>query len=358
MYYKKAICYFMITFINMMILFPTIIYLRDPYNLFHQNSACCNKIYKDLRISDYNLIRDGNFDSIILGSSMLQNTSAYEAAKKLGGDWANLSFSGARSFEKFKIINYAQKHIDLKNVIISIDEHFKPNTFEKNFYPQLYDDNILAKFNIYLTDKALLCMIYPSKCEYIETDTDSPTAWKDIEDHIRRFGGFGNWLRFYDDDSQIQDAVYTLLSVSTCDDTANYFVKTVDDEMMPLFKNHNTQFHLIIPPYSALYWAHHFDNIDCKMAPYRYLIEKSAAYDNIHIYWLYDEDFVFDIANYKDLTHYHPKINSIELDYIKQKSHIITPKNYKQKLQNFKRKLKNFDLQYYMNQIRKISPLK
>ena len=136
-------------------------------------------------------------------------------------------------------------------------------------------------------------------------------------------------------------------------DKKNY-VAVIDNEIMPLFKNSNTLFHLIIPPYSALYWAHYLENYDCMMEPYKYLIEQSSNYDNVYIYWLYDENFVFDIANYKDLTHYHYKINSYELDYIKQHSHIINIKNYKSKMQKFKRKLQNFDVQEYLKQIRKL----
>ena len=90
------------------------------------------------------------------------------------------------------------------------------------------------------------------------------------------------------------------------------------------------------------------------MAPYMRLIEQSKDYDNVHIYWLYDEDFVFNIANYKDLTHYHYKINSLQLDFIKQHSHIININNYKQKIQTFKKQVKKIDLRYYIKQIQKI----
>lgn len=353
MYYKKALVWFVVFWVIGTIFLPSLTYIRDPYNLFHKNNK--DTMYKDLRVSDYAIIRDEKFDSLILGSSLLENTSGIEAERKLGGKWANLSFSGLRSFERFKIINHAEKYHDLKNVIVSLDEHsFVSKAFENNFEPLLYDEDDGVKWLIYFTDKALSCIFIPKKCDYVEKNLDSPNAWKDNENHFRRFGGFANWIKFHED-SQIQDAFNTLLNNNpTCWLDKQYYAKAVDDEIIPLFANNNTQFHLIIPPYSALYLAHDLKIFDCQMAPYKYLIEQSQRFNNVHIYWLYDEDFVFDIANYKDLRHYHHKINSMMLDSIKEHTHIINTDNYLQKIQLLKKRLQKVNVQYYIDQIKKL----
>jgi hypothetical protein len=41
------------------------------------------------------IINNYEFDSIILGTSMLENTSAKEAGEKLGGKFMNISLSGS-----------------------------------------------------------------------------------------------------------------------------------------------------------------------------------------------------------------------------------------------------------------------
>lgn len=46
---------------------------------------------KDMRMQARGLILYKDFDSAIIGTSMLENTSAKEANKKLGGNWINLS---------------------------------------------------------------------------------------------------------------------------------------------------------------------------------------------------------------------------------------------------------------------------
>ena len=67
------------------------------------------------------------------------------------------------------------------------------------------------------------------------------------------------------------------------------------------------------------------------------------TFPNVKIYWFYDEEYVFDIARYKDLTHYHPSINSLQLDAIKNGTNILNAKNCQEKFAAFTAKMHNFD---------------
>ena len=100
-----------------------IIYISDPYALFHRPLWHKDLMYDNLRIQDYGLIKYEDFDGIILGSSMLENSSADEVSQKIGGQWVNLSFSSARFYEKFSVLNFALRNKKLRGVIMSLDSY-------------------------------------------------------------------------------------------------------------------------------------------------------------------------------------------------------------------------------------------
>jgi len=355
MYYKNAFFDFIKIFCAIIVVMVAVIYVSDPFMIFHKKLWNKDKIYTDMRVQDYGLVKYMDFDNFILGSSMLENTSAYEANERLGGKWINLSFGGQRSYERFMVINWALQNHKINNVIVSLDDHsFNPRHIESTFEPKLYENDFDTKWKVYFKSNAMTCVFLGKHCRLEQTDVyNRPAAWINGEYYTRRFGGFDNWIKAEKDDGQIQDVFRMLLeNNSHCDMANENYKQTIDTEIVPLFANTDTEFHVIIPPYSGLYWAYDFNNFDCRMRPYEYLIEQSQNYSNAHIYWLYDEGFVFDIDTYKDLTHHTDAINTLELDFIKNRSHVINVNNYKHKIQQFKNKVQKIDVKYYTDKIK------
>ena len=354
MLYKFAVKTYLISMLSLIFALLMVIYVSDPYMLFHKHWFHHNKINYNMRIQDYGLVKYGKFDGIILGTSMLENTSAAEAGSKLNVNFANLSISGSSYFERFKVLNTALKSRPFKHVIFSLDYTFSLyHTTNETFDPALYSGNsIIGKINIYSTDKALRCIFLNKKCDFTNYNLDRPKAWYNNNFHARRFGGFENWLKYAKEDHQIKDAFEQLRAMDT-DYTANakFYKQIIDEEVLPLLKYPNTTFSVIIPPYSALYWAKRKNFLPALLKPYQYLLEKTAQMPNVKIYWFYDEDYIFDITQYKDLTHYHYAINSLQLDAIKNGTHILTLDNCKEKFENFIQKINDFDLQFYIDQI-------
>ena len=109
MLYKFAVKTYLISMLSLIFALLMVIYVSDPYMLFHKHWFHHNKINYNMRIQDYGLVKYGKFDGIILGTSMLENTSAAEAGSKLNVNFANLSISGSSYFERFKVLNTALK---------------------------------------------------------------------------------------------------------------------------------------------------------------------------------------------------------------------------------------------------------
>ena len=354
MLYKSAVRTYLITLFVLLMLPLTVIYVSDPYMLFHKHWFHHGQMYQNARIQNYGLIKFGKFDSLILGSSMLENTSANEASAKLGGNFANISVSGGSFYERSKMLNLALNTRKIKHVIFSLDYYFsKIQHINETFTPELYSVySLVGKNKIYSTDKALKCVFKNEGCDFIQYGLDRPNAWFGINWHSRRFGGFENWLKYYKEDNQIQDA-FRILKSTWSDFSGSYaqYKEIIDSEIMPLFKHTSTEFSIIIPPYSILWWSKRKASLPGIFEPYIYFIKQTAQYKNVKIYWFYDEDFVSDISMYKDLEHYHYSVNSLMLDAIKNGTNIIDETNYEQKLQDFADRINNFDVDVYIRQI-------
>lgn len=354
MYYRKLIFFYVSQMICIGVVFLGWVFIADPFMFFHKNWFNDGVMHQNFRVQSYGLIKNGDFAGIILGTSMLENTSANEASEKLGGKFANLSIEAASYWEKFKILNFALQTKKINRVIMSLDMKFnKKKEINETFEPLLYSRfSLLGILKIYAKSNAVSCIFTHKFCDYRNLDLDRPNAWYILRDHAVRFGGLESWLENKYSD-QLQDVFRFLLTEKSMNyELVRDYKEIIDEEILPLFEYKEVSFDLIIPPYFALWWAKNLENFDVLMKPYEYLIEKSVAYDNVKIYWFYDEDFVFDISFYKDLTHYDVKVNSWQIDAIKDKSHIINVTNYHEKISLFKKQLEAFDAEYFLNVFR------
>ncbi|MCH5337055.1 MAG: hypothetical protein J1D99_06555, partial [Campylobacter sp.] len=102
--YKKWIILSLSICVFIMVALSTLLYIYDPLMLYHKPYFNRPLTFKNMRVQDKFLIDNYDFDSIIIGSSMLQNTSAKEAGDKLGFKWMNLSDSDLGFNERIVIL--------------------------------------------------------------------------------------------------------------------------------------------------------------------------------------------------------------------------------------------------------------
>ena len=79
---------------------------------------------------------------------------------------------------------------------------------------------------------------------------------------------------------------------------------------------------------------------------FRWLIEESSKFDNLDIYGFDDMNYADNIANYRDSTHYNTDMNKLQLDSIKNKTHILTPQNIESYLDIMQEKIKSYNIDF------------
>ena len=104
-----------------------LLWLYDPLQVWHKPYFRDISFFRDIRIQAKGIIKNYDFDSFILGTSMMENTLSKEAEQKLGGKWTNISIGGFRFNERAIILKYMLTHTKPKNIIYSLDGYWVAN---------------------------------------------------------------------------------------------------------------------------------------------------------------------------------------------------------------------------------------
>ena len=367
---KKVIHTFFLSSLLMALLFFLLLYLYDPLKLYHKpfNEKYANRFHSNMREQAAGVIKNWDFDSIILGTSVLENSSANEASRKLGGNFVNLSLEGGSYFERRFVLSYSLKEKRIAKVIYSLDHlgivsRTGDPTFPLDKWTYLYDENPLNDIKIYLNNKYMKCLLSFSsseKCLGRDSGLDMPNAWFKEPIHSARFGGLDRWFQasnnlqvkeafrmISDTIRKIKDGV--TVDFKNIDERVNQSKHYLDETILSEVSQYpNTEFILILPPYSRIFFAieAQYDKPMFRVfkESIRYLAAMSERYPNLKLYGWSDHDFPDDIANYKDLFHYSEKINSWMFDAIKRKEGLLTSENVEVYLKKITKKAQDYNL--------------
>ena len=366
---KIVLTYFAVVFSAFAILLPAY-YIYDPMQIFHKAWGREVTFHKHMRQQAAGVINSFNdYDSVILGTSMIENTSSQEASEKVGGDFINLSMPGSSYFERAIVLRSLFRQHKVKNILYSLDpdKYFKQVESYPGYplsqFDYLYDESRVNDFKLYANIKYLPCVLLQStrkKCVGEKITLDRPGAWFENENFSLQFGGLDKWIAAKDNEQiigsfkAISQTVEHLehqetVSAEKADDIITKAQKYIEDNILDFVrKNPDTTFLLLDPPYSRIQYAiwaqYDLERFAVYKAVLRYIAKKSSAYPNLEVYSFGEEKFLDDIAMYKDLTHYHYSINSWMLSAIEQKRGLLDEDTIESYLETITNKALHYDL--------------
>lgn len=352
-----------------------VLYLYDPLMFFHKPYFREQSYHNDMRLAARGIIDYAEFDSVILGTSMLENTSAKEAGEKIGTKWVNLSVYGSDFSARKIIFDYMVQHKNIRQIIFSIDLYAMLNgdveIAGSGVDFKIYSKDFFYLYKKYLNEKFIKCAIKWSKsgeCVGLK-DLENALKWGLRNQHY--FGGFEFWaedtkegvLKDYDEFIKNDFTPQSEIKKNfTFKEQQKYLQETI---IKMIKENPNVEFHLILPTYSRLFYA--FFPLGEKTAHQGrlgeevfiqsrailiYLTKELSLYKNARIYGFDTLDYADNIANYKDITHYNVDMNSMHLDAIAQQSHILTPQNIDEYFNTLQDKIKNYDIKPFIKDIK------
>lgn len=341
-----------------------ILWLYDPLQLFHKPIFRETTFFGDMRLAARGIIRYYDFNSVILGTSMLENTSAKEAGEKLGGKWVNLSLWGSAYNERAVILEYLFGYKKPQKIIYSLESFTIASIKDSSRFDYLYDENPLDDFKVYLNDKFMSCALEWKKSANCigRRDLEELLKWSNHGDLKILFGGFEKWLKYGKKETiamlkNIKDTPFVVKKDNFDLEKQRSYIQTYVLDFV--VENPQTQFYFIVPTYSRLGYRTENFGVDSKSFYNRALnlkwfVQELEKYPNAKIYGFDTLDYADDIANYKDFTHYNVDMNSLHLDSIKQGKHILDSNNIDSYLKAMEDKIKNYDLKPFVEKAKTI----
>lgn len=359
--YKKYILLALGIPLPFIALFAINLYLYDPAQIFHKPYFRETTFFPDMRVSARGIIEHYDFDSYILGTSMLENTSAREAKEKLGGEWVNISMSGSTFKERAIVMQYLFGIKQPKQILYSLEYLTNAhNTIRDNMPSKLYDDSKINDFTFYINDRFVLCSLVWNKAKHCVGDKqsnieESLVRWIEERDFAGKFGGIGNWIK----PSLKAVLEYNMQKLQEKSaEKENLPIQAIQEEIVQdilkfVEQNKTTQFHFVIPTFSRLSYK-----LNCKQGEIpeseafmrfkevvSWLVKKLESYPNAKIYGFDTLDYADNIANYNDLTHYNIDMNSMQLDAIRDNTHRLTSENIEEYLRTMELKIQEYDVE-------------
>lgn len=332
---KRFLTVFTISAILLLLCIGTISYFVDPFFQFRVNKD--NHYFLNPRLVNGGLAKNSDYNTIILGSSMVQNYNlSILRENDPTCDPLKLSTGGMNNMELEYVYSFIKKD-KVKSFIINLDLPQFNAVFEEIRYPRyLYDDGLLNKLeylygyetcirftpvniglSLYLKNKASIPTEYKAK-------TEIDNIGQNIEDynaeHVKQLYLSGKTVS-----EQMQNGMKSRMQ-----DRLNSMLLRIQPEKYP-----DAQYTFVLPPYSALYWhytrelGYYNEFIDFV----RYLNQKIGTYDNARIAFFFDVDEIIDLNQYSDITHFSPVLSDKILNNISNQDYWLDNSNIETKLQ-------------------------
>ena len=316
----------------------------DPYFHYHKPYPFLSYRLHDERYTNDGISRHFDFDAIITGTSMTQNTKPSEMDAYFGTHSVKEPFPGAGYKELAENLDRAlTRNPNVSTVLLAVDYNGllrDGNWQQYDSYPTyLYDDNPFNDAS-YLFNKSILYHgVLPNLAMTLSGDAsttmDEYSSWE-------RETGLDQILASYDRD-------HLDLNVITTFGAEEYetVTDTITSNIIQIVNKYpDTTFYLFYPPYSICYW----DAQNLRGTIPRQLKAEQTATEllldcpNVKLYNFFDQyDIICNPDYYCDDGHYSAEINSLILKWISEGTGLVTKENYLEKLQKEEDFFLNYD---------------
>ncbi len=344
-----------------------LLYVYDPLQIYHKPFFREATFYGDRRLTAPGLIKNYEFDGVILGTSMLENTTPQMATRSLGGKWMNLSLSGSSYDSRRLVLEKVLQKGGVKHIIYSLDYTSGRNSNIHSMPSYLFSENKFEQMRFYVNKKFIACAL-------VFSTSESCVGLKKLEDvgvwaknpwHTKRFGGFENWIKEFKRDKnhkQLKPHFNDFKRGKTYTLARNLPAKNAEtiaffEENLLKFARQSPQvkFSLVVPTYSLMMYRFN-RNLEQffadRVAFVRYILE--AGLPNVEIVGFDDTDYASEIKYYKDYTHYDVNMNQMQLDAIKSGEHRITKANLQSYFATQKERINGYDVSGFIKKAKEM----
>ena len=286
-----------------------IAYWTDPFYRFrYEERSYFNNTAK---FPGPGLVKNYPYDTLILGSSMTQNFDMELFRQELGARPLHIGIGGIGLEELLSYIELSEQTGKCTAYYIGIDQYMlaSPQTYKTPEY--LFRDDAVS------TLRYLFC--YEAWFRYIPLDAAlSMLRGMGVElpaklRQTTEIDYLGNWETDYTfgEAAVIHNYLNNAYGVSSVETDGLYERMTASvDTLFDSLPGDKTRYHFFFPPYSVLFWydAQCNDYLEEYLQIKEYFCQKAQLH-GICVYDFQSAECVYDLDNYRDMTHYRGQIN-------------------------------------------------
>ncbi len=315
-----------------------IVIFIDPFFQYHKPLDNFPYVVDDQVDMNPGLAKHLDYDSVILGSSMVVNFNTEYVSNALGLNTVKLPYNGAYPKDQSNILDiiFKAKGKSVKRVFLGIDEmNYSGGVDETKFAitNYLYDNNKLNDVS-YIFNKDVLL----DYCIRPVFDRKDKTDWNMI---------YPFWWQEEHYSKPLVLMYYERAPIAQKSPETQSFIDAIgmnlDANIIPYIEEHpETTFTIFFPPYSILYWdcVMNRKELDIVIEKYRYMCERLSEYENVEIFFFQNnEEIICNLNNYADYTHYSPKICEYMVQCFADGSHRVTADNLQTTMENVEKEL-------------------
>lgn len=329
-------------------LFAGIMYLTDP--LLHygtENGTFTYYEYGEM-YSNPGIAKHYTYDSVMVGTSMIENTDVDLCDELFGCKMVRLPYSGGTTYNMKTILDicFASEN-EIKTVYWELDEFQIYGSATEPRYPL---PEYLYSFN-YADDLSYLLNL--DIFYHYGVNNVLGTLRGEEQSAERRgitlTGTFGA-------DATLAGYSRPEKSSFVRDFESSGLSAKIDENLCNIegliSSNPETEFVFFMPPFSVLYWDKEIQNgtFESTMDGVEYALKRLLEHENVKIYFYQGEkDIITDLDNYKDYSHYGSWINDTVTQYISEGRGRITVGNLSETIDNMKGVIYGYDFETLFN---------
>jgi hypothetical protein len=312
----------------------------DPYQIYHPVST--GRPILDIRLQRFyvaGLARSSDYETALLGTSMLENIPNSAVKRLCGGPAVNLCVSAASIHEEAAVLKLALKHPGTKTVVATLDFNSLSggvtgqvvNVHE--IFPQyLYSDNVFEQLPYLLSWDSIGTAMHvlrgiPDAGETMNADW----PWK-----------FPATMQF--------DARSAVRGIDPADINKNFRMtnlnaaameKVFADNIFPVIAgSKGVKIHFVFPPYSILVWHDYAQRgqIPVYFAFKKWLIEQTRQYPQFDVVDFQDRaDVITNMSFYADIYHSNEHMDEEMVEAACHGGGVLTESNFDARTQSLLR---------------------
>lgn len=342
---KRWIICFLVLSLVTLAAFAGIMYVTDPLIRYGEENGIFSYYEYNEMYSNPGIARNYEYDAVLVGTSMIQNTDVQECNQAFGCDMVRLPYSGGTCYNMKTILDVCfESDNTIETVYWELDEFQLFSAHDAPRYPlpdYLYREDHWQDIS-YLLNLDIF---------YHYTLNNALGTLQGIQQQVAREGEtflgdfskaavLASYMRPEPSDRKLEVTAYQ-----------EALELNLQNNIIPLLEeNPETEFVFFMVPFSILYWDKEIQcgSLDATLYSVTYAIEQLLEYDNVRIHFYHDWwDIATDLDNYKDYSHYGKWVNSWMTQAIANGEGRVTKNNYEMILDEMREYIYSYDFNSY-----------